>query len=45
MNLSSKQGNLITNLPFFPFTGKENMTTPVSWHFRMDACVLMVHVR
>ncbi|XP_044983536.1 uncharacterized protein LOC123450255 [Hordeum vulgare subsp. vulgare] len=27
------------------FPGKENMATPVLWHFRMDACVLTVHVR
>jgi hypothetical protein len=45
VNLATKQGNVISNLPFFSFTGKENMAILVLWHFRMDVCVLMVHVR
>ena len=45
VNLSTKQGNFVSNLPFLSCTGKENMVILVLWHFRMDPCVLMVHVR
>jgi hypothetical protein len=34
---------LMNYLTLFP--GKENMHIPASWHFRIDACVLMAQER